>query len=411
MKADYDIIIVGGGLVGATLALALIRAEFRVALVETGRLINYKGNNEEYGSRVSAVSPFSKKMFQHLDLWGVIGSRAFPYTEMHVWDSGGSGEIHFNAAELGQPCLGYIIENEWMLAAMHRRLDQEKNISLFWETSLESMQVGISGRTIVKCSNGRSLATDLLIGADGANSKVRSLANINIYKKDYRQQGLVAVVEVSKAHKQIAWQRFLPDGPLAFLPLSEHKYSIVWSTAPDHASWLKTLPNLVFCQELTTASMSCLGKVVNVSPRVSFPLSYMQAESYIAPGLVLVGDAAHVVHPLAGQGVNLGLQDVAWLLDCISDVRHCNQPINSDATLRRYACRRRIENQWMLVGLDGLKAFFASQNPAVSALRSIGLNIVDRFHPVKHRLMWQAMDGGLSVPGWMMQGMDRAEID
>lgn len=400
MNADYDIAIIGGGLVGATLALALAHAEFKVALIEEGGVVHYEADEWGCKPRVSAINPFSEKLFRHLGLWEVIQARAYPYREMCVWDAAGNGEIHFNAAEFGQFVLGYIIENEWLLAAIHAQLMREKSLDVFWGDGMSNMQSVTSYCTKLNLASGKALTAALLVGADGANSRVRSLAGINIYKKDYHQLGLVAVVEISGSHRQTAWQRFLPEGPLAFLPLSKGKCSIVWSTTPVHAEWLRLLPEKNFCEELTAASAMRLGEIKAAGPRVHFPLSYMQAETYAQPGMVLVGDAAHIVHPLAGLGVNLGLQDVACLLDSILEARSCAKPINSFSTLKRYARQRRNENQIMLSGLDALKQLFASRNPVVSVLRNTSLNWTDRFRPLKRFFMWQAMGTDMRIPGF-----------
>ncbi|MFN2310011.1 MAG: UbiH/UbiF/VisC/COQ6 family ubiquinone biosynthesis hydroxylase, partial [Gammaproteobacteria bacterium] len=315
---DYDIAIIGGGCVGTTLACALAQDGVQVALVEA-RAAPSAWPAGSVDLRVFAITRASERIFRAIGCWEAIEQGGIsPFREMRVWDAAGAGEIHFDCAELGEPTLGYIIEQRVIQAALNARLASLPTLTRLCPAELAGFEPEPEADALrVTLVDGRVLRTRLLVGADGATSKVREQAGIEISVRDYQQTALVAVVTTEAPHQETAWQRFLPTGPLAFLPLRDGRSSIVWSTTPDQAVELCGLDDAAFCARLTEAFGRRIGAVTAVGERVSFPLRRLHARQYVAERLALVGDAAHVIHPLAGQGVNLGLLDAAALAEVI----------------------------------------------------------------------------------------------
>ena len=396
MDKYYDIIIVGGGMVGATLACGLAEeAENLSIAVIDASAPDFDWDKDSYDMRVSAITRASQTIFKNVGVWEkIVEQRVSPYRDMFVWDAGGKGELHFDSADMGEADLGHIIENRVIVKALHQRIAEIKTIDLLCPALLESIKFN-DDKTELTLNDKTKLAAKLVVGADGTRSWIRQHADIAVKGWDFDQAALVTTVKTEKHHQDTAWQRFLNTGPLAFLPLSEGYSSIVWSTSPDEAKRLTEISKAEFAMELEQAFESKLGKIESVAGRAIFPLRLFETLNYVKPRLALVGDAAHTIHPLAGQGVNLGLADVASLMTVIVEALNDKKDIGSLKVLRRYERWRRADNRSMLVTMDGIKRLFGSELSVVQNLRSFGLNITDRITPLKNILMRQAM--GLNI--------------
>jgi 2-polyprenylphenol 6-hydroxylase len=397
MKSEpfpYDILIVGAGIVGSCLALALGRSasRLRIAVVEAKwPLLGSNPHQDEYDLRVSAITRASENIFKNLGAWeGIKAQRLSPFREMHVWDAMGAGEIHFDSAEIGESHLGYIIENRVIQGALLAQYQGLDNVELY--APAQPIDLVRSDRELqLQLEDGRCLKTHLLIGADGAHSQIRQWAGINSYGWDYQQKGLVTTVQTEKPHRETAWQRFLPRGPLAFLPLDEpSRCSIVWSTTSKHAEQLLAMEAEEFALTLAAAFDYRLGAIQTVGSRAAFPLRLQHAEAYIQPRLALVGDAAHTIHPLAGQGVNLGLLDIATLAEVLISAHKRKKDLGSFATLRRFERWRKGDNLTMQLIMDGFNRLFGSHWLPIQSARNFGLTVTDASTFIKGRIMRRA---------------------
>jgi 2-octaprenylphenol hydroxylase len=390
-STQFDIIIVGGGMVGSALACALGDSGLRIAIVE-GRPAEMEWPAEGYDIRVSAITRASQQLFERLGVWDTMReARVSPYREMFVWDATGDGSIHFDGAEIGEPDLGHIIENRVITRALVQRTQQFDNISWFCPASPARLALNPLGEQHLELEDGTRLTAALIVGADGGRSWVREQAGIAVDTRHYEQQALVTTVRSEKSHHDTAWQRFLPSGPLAFLPLTDNHSSIVWSTSPEQAEQLLALSDDAFKQALAEAFDHRLGAITELGPRAAFPLKGQHAAHYVKPGLALIGDAAHTIHPLAGQGVNLGFADAAVLAAEILDARAAGRAFASLKILRRYERARRGDNQLMLEAMGVFKQLFSNDSPWLGPLRNFGLSLTDRLAPAKRLFMRQAM--------------------
>lgn len=393
----YDIIIVGGGMVGATLACALQDAALRVALIETVPPPE-RGPDDPAELRVSAITRASQQIFTALGVWeGMAARRISPFREMHVWDAGGDGAIHFDAAELGEDALGHIVENRVMQRALWDRLEQDGGVELLCPAAVAALRRDGS-MVEVSLADGRTLQSRLLVGADGARSRVRQFARIQARGWSYDQRAVVTTVVTEHSHRETAWQRFLPTGPLAFLPLHDGRSSIVWSTTPQQAEQLLAADETAFHQQLELAFESKLGRIESSGERAAFPLRLQYAERYVQPGVALIGDAAHTVHPLAGQGVNLGILDAASLAEVLLDARAQDRDIAALKVLRRYERWRKGHNLMMMAAMDGFKRLFGADWEPLRWARNTGLTLTNALPPVKHLIMSHAMGRSGDLP-------------
>jgi 2-octaprenyl-3-methyl-6-methoxy-1,4-benzoquinol hydroxylase/2-octaprenylphenol hydroxylase len=376
-----DVAVVGGGMVGAAAALALSRAGFSTALLETRPPSPWQPG-DEVDLRVVGLAPSSIALLQELDVWTSIrDARACPYAHMHVWDAGNGAAIDFDAAGEGRDLLGYIVENnlvQWMLwqsleAAGVRRL---------CPATVKDYELR-SDRVVLELADGESLAVRLLVAADGAGSPLRERAGIATHGRDYGQRAVVAHVATERPHAHTAWQRFLPTGPLALLPLADGRSSVVWSLPEAEARRVQALDEQAFLDELGMASDFRLGRITSATPRAAFPLKLQLADTYQGERFVLLGDAAHTVHPLAGQGVNLGLRDVAELRDTLVQAREQERDIAAAHVLRRYARRRRSADTLDAYGFDALARIYGWQAPPLVAARGLGVRMLDRLDLLK----------------------------
>ncbi len=387
---QYDVIIVGGGMVGLTLSCLLAENDIKVALIEAQQPVDLNAC-APYELRVSAISKSTQQVFKHIAAWqGMLNRRVCAYQQMHVWDATGEGSIHFDAAEMGLDSIGHIIENRVIQFALYEQCVKLTSLKLFCPQQLSEIKITDTGSEIY-LADGNQLSTRLLVGADGAHSKVRDAANISVNKSAYKQKAIVAVVKSSLHHKDTAWQRFLPSGPLAFLPLGNGACSIVWSADNERADELLMMPEAEFIQALERDFEGTLGRVESVSQLAAFPLVRRHADEYVKAGLALVGDAAHTIHPLAGQGVNLGVLDAAALAEVLLRARNTGRDIASLSTLRKYERWRRADNSIMMASMSGFKKLFGNSQPGFSLIRNVGLNVVDQLGFAKQKIMRQAL--------------------
>ncbi len=390
MADNYDVVIVGGGMVGLTVACALGDTALKVAVLEANPLETY-WPEESIGLRVSAITHSSRKVFDNIGAWrGMVDRRVTSYGEMHVWDASGEGEIHFDGAEVGAPSLGYIIENRIIQLALQERAQQFGNIDMLCPARWQQWRED-DAQLVLTLEDGRELNTKLLVGADGASSPVRERAGIETKGWGYDQHAVMAIVQTEKSHQHTCWQRFLADGPLAFLPLHEHYSCVIWSTTPEAAKVLVADDEAVFRAKLAEAFDHTLGEIVAVVERSSFPLRLQHTLDYVKERIALVGDAAHAIHPLAGQGVNLGVLDAAALAETILTAHESRRDLGSLATLRRYERWRKGQNVAMMLSMDGFKRLFGSELAAVQVVRNLGLNATNSLTPVKRLFMDYAM--------------------
>jgi 2-octaprenylphenol hydroxylase len=314
----------------------------------------------------------------------------------------GAASIHFDSAEIGLDTLGYIIENSVIQQTLLKAISNSEQVDWLCPRKVES--IGLSTDRSADQSNGplndwhhvhldnnETLSCKLLVGADGASSLVRDIAGVDLKRSSYQQSAIVCTVGTEQSHAETAWQCFLPGGPLAFLPLGDGRSSIVWSLDESQVAEMISLDDDAFCQKLEKAFEFQLGAVVSVSERACFPLTHGHVDHYVQQGLVLVGDAAHTIHPLAGQGVNLGFLDAACLADVLLRAVRANRQWYAKHTLRKYERARKGENRLMETAMTSFKVLFGNKNPLLSALRNAGLGFADQLPLLKYRLMRHAL--------------------
>ncbi len=400
-KTDFDVIIVGGGMVGSCLAALLAREEafagWRIALVDPANPRRPDDGNLDL--RVSALSRASERILGAARAWDAIAPHASPYERMVVWDAASTPNrpdaVKFTAAETAEPNLGHIVENLRVQWALH------ESPLLRGVTEVRSGLVGLEideAAARLTLQDGRRLSCQLVIGADGGQSVARELAGIGRSGWTYDQTAVVAHLRTEEPHRATAWQRFLPGGPLAFLPLRDGRVSLVWSTSPEEAAALQAVSAEEFGERVTEASDHVLGRVTLTSERAGFPLSLWHAREYVRPRLALVGDAAHTIHPLAGQGVNLGLLDCAGLVQVLAEASARHEDLHELRVLRRYERWRRSENAIVLATCDTLNRLFREKSVAVAAVRRLGLTLVTRQPLLRRTLIERALGLGGEVP-------------
>jgi 2-octaprenylphenol hydroxylase len=394
---QFDIIVVGGGIIGATAACALGAAGVRVALIEAREPV-VPDPRQPRDPRMFAITRASERIFRSLGVWdAIVGQDAFAFSDMEVWDAAGEGVAHFDCAELGEPCLGHIIEPRIMQAALLQRLDTIDAVSRFCPARFQTIEIGEDSVTVT-LEDGRGLTADLVVGADGARSPVREMLGMESRRYDYQQSSLVALVKTAGPHRDTAWQRFLPGGPLAFLPMQDGWSSIVWTMPSADIGRMMTLDQAAFHDELGAAFAFRLGEITDSGEREAWPLQRMHAEHYVMARAALIGDAAHVIHPLAGQGVNLGLLDAAALSEVILDAKQRDRDPGSLRVLRRYERWRRGDNLLMLSAMDGINRLFSNTQPALGRARNLGLSLVNKSGAAREFFMRHAMGLGGDLP-------------
>ena len=393
-RGRSDVVVVGGGVVGAACALALAKLGLEVALVEGREPVRWSVDVPDL--RVYAFAPDNAALLDGLGVWkSVRSARAQAYRRMRVWDASGGGELSFDADLLGRDQLGWIIENNLLVDRLWAALPAA-GVQLHCPARVESMEQDITSTEVggvrLRLDDGSRLESRLAIAADGADSTLRELAGLKVSTHDYQQRGVVAFVETAASNEAMAWQRFLPGGPLAFLPFTEGRSSIVWTLPDEEATRVLALDEAAFNRELGSAFEARLGEVRVVSKRAAFPLRRQLAESSIAGKVLLIGDAAHVVHALAGQGVNLGLRDVARLRDAIADAQSRRADWSSPHRLARWSRQCRSENAAAAYAFDGINRVFSNDEMHATLLRGFALGIAGKLPPLAN-MFWRRASG------------------
>ncbi|MEH6649674.1 MAG: FAD-dependent monooxygenase [Motiliproteus sp.] len=422
-----DVAIVGGGMVGLTLACALGGSDLNVVVIDP-LAINAderikqveQAAQKGFDPRVSALSLASEQILTAVGAWPVMQQqRLCTYTDMRVWDGQGTAEIEFCATEQHLTHLGHLVENRVTLAGLHCAFERHDNLQLLAGVTLKTLSEPLYSEPMYKETDSLSLANSsrqlqlsdgsrinatLVVAADGARSPTRTQAGLPLSEWDYQHHAIVTTVTTERPHQATAWQRFTDDGPLALLPLpgDGHQLSIVWSTSPDHARQLMKLDDPSFCNALEHAFEGRLGQVLAADPRFVFPLVQRHAKRYVASSLALVGDAAHSIHPLAGQGVNIGLLDAATLAEELLETHRLQLPIGDINRLRRYQRRRQPENMAMLGMMAGFRHLYGDVPPLLHWLRNAGMKQVAKTGVIKRKLVRHALglEGDLPALAW-----------
>ena len=388
-RARLDAVVAGGGVVGAACALALARAGLEVALVEPRPAPRWLAERPDL--RVYALAPDNAGLLDRLGVWPqVLAARAQPYRRMRVWDAAGGGELAFDAAAMARAELGWIVENDLLVDRLWAAL-ATAGVRLQCPAKVESMEQDAAGVRL-RLDDGSRLDARVAVAADGAASDLRRLAGLEVDAHDYHQRGVVAFIDTQKPHEDTAWQRFLPSGPLALLPFTQGRSSIVWTLPEAEAARVLALDDAAFAGELTDASAARLGGVVPASARVAFPLRRQLVRQQVAGRVLVLGDAAHVVHPLAGQGVNLGLRDVAALVDELAAARAHRADWATPHRLQRWARRRRSDNTVSAYAFEGINRLFSNDSPAAVLARGPLLGLAGKLPPLQ-RALWRHAAG------------------
>ncbi|EGT0667513.1 FAD-dependent 2-octaprenylphenol hydroxylase [Citrobacter werkmanii] len=397
---SVDVAIVGGGMVGLAVACGLQGSGLRVAVLEQ-HVPQPLAADAAPQLRVSAINAASEKLLTRLGVWSdIVARRACCYHGMEVWDKDSFGRIEFDDQSMGYSHLGHIVENSEIHYALWQKAQRSPDITLLAPAEIQQVAWG-ENEAFLTLKEGAMLTARLVIGADGANSWLRNKADIPLTFWDYRHHALVATIRTQEAHGTVARQAFHGEGILAFLPLSDpHLCSIVWSLSPQEAERMQQASVDEFNQALNIAFDNRLGLCSVESERQTFPLTGRYARQFAAHRLALVGDAAHTIHPLAGQGVNLGFMDAAELIDELKRLQRQGKDIGQYLYLRRYERSRKHSAAMMLAGMQGFRELFAGENPAKKLLRDIGLKLADTLPGVKPQLIRQAM-GLNDLPEWL----------
>ncbi|MBB6519948.1 UbiH/UbiF/VisC/COQ6 family ubiquinone biosynthesis hydroxylase [Pseudoteredinibacter isoporae] len=412
-QQEFDIAVVGAGLVGSTAALALANAvpNLNIVLLDAAKACMALADHstatsvDDFDPRVVALTRDSQTLLQEVGAWPLLeAKRLCPYTDMQVWDAEGTARIAFDSSDIQEHNLGHIVENKLLVSALSERLTGAENITLLNECRVSEIQ-WLDGQQELNLQHDSDkpvthVRATLVLACDGALSPLRQMMQIATREWDYGHDAIVTTVETDKAHQGIARQRFISTGPLAYLPLSrggegdsadEHFCSIVWSCIPERAEELMALDDREFSKELAAALEFELGDVKAVAKRFRIPLRQRHAREYIKPGFALAGDAAHTIHPLAGQGVNLGLKDVAAFVEQVQYAVTRDVPVSHYSILRRYQRQRMADNLTMMATMEGFKRLFGSKNISLRWLRNEGMRSLDKVGVLKNKIVRQAM--------------------
>lgn len=389
MSERFDIVVAGAGMVGAGAALSLARSGFRIALIEPVA-VNFKFTDDVaiYDERVSAISPLSEQVLTRLGVWSELDhSRLCRYDQMFIWHENGDASIQFDSVELARESLGTIIENRQILRTLLMACESQPEIEWFQPDAIHSIAENSQSGVLLKLKSGVDLEADLLLVADGRNSNTRDLAGLKAINGSYGQTAIVANVETEIPHQFTAWQRFLSTGPLAMLPLANGQSSIVWSCDTEFADELLAMDDDLFCNALSQAFEYKLGEVNSIGKRLNFPLGWHSCQQWLYNRILLIGDAAHGVHPLAGQGLNLGFSDVELLTRQIGGL---DKPWHR-TRLRQFERQRKSETVVATHLFSGLKWIYGTDNGGISRIRDLGMHVVQANPWCRRLLMQQAI--------------------
>ncbi|ATX79420.1 2-octaprenyl-6-methoxyphenol hydroxylase/2-octaprenylphenol hydroxylase [Mariprofundus aestuarium] len=392
--ADHaDLIIVGGGMVGLALACALRHSGLHIVVIERGEPPVRKSLDRD--CRVSAIVMGNVKILQGLGVWKYLQEDAGPMRSMRIWDNQEQGGIRFDGSEIGEDVLGCLIENSATQKAMHKAMLESDNIEFCSPAEIVEVQ-WLEEHVLVKLADGRVLTTPLIVGADGGRSWIREQAGIGVWQRDYKQKGIVATVRPERDHNGVAFQRFLPTGPLAMLPMTEGLCSIVWSAESSEADRLMTMDGDAFLDALNLTFGPVLGRITEAGERTAFPLIARLAKHFVRDRVALIGDAAHCIHPLAGLGVNLGLRDAMVLAQEISDARRFDEDWGKMDVLERYMKLRMPDVLSVMGSMEGLHQIFTGTIPGLKEVRGLGMRLMGNSGAIKQLLMRNST--GLSLP-------------
>lgn len=381
---NEDVLIVGAGAVGSSLGYALAIRGLKVTVIDADT-----DRPPPVGIRTSAITHHSSQWLESLGLWPAEDLARAPLRALHITDHTGQGHLYFDSADLGTETLGVIVAHDALETSLRNRAQRLATITWYTKAA-RAVSINDQGAQVV-LDSGEILKGRLLIAADGAKSHIREQLGVPGWSRDYGQRAIVATVNLAKPHQETAWQRFLDTGPLALLPLTDpHCASLVWSIATTRAQDLLNLRDPAFNAALQSAFGNDLGELSVASQRLSFPLTVTHAHHYVGHRFALVGDAAHRVHPLAGQGVNLGFGDAEILVKTLVAARQSNQDIGNRLVLRRYERYRKLHNVSMLLATDSLNSLFHTNSSIIRQLLATGLNITDTLKPLKTFFMRQA---------------------
>ena len=399
-RLNSDILIIGGGLVGGTLACALAGAGLSVTVVDAGDPT--AGLDAAFDGRASAIALASQRALDGIGLWPLMADQTAPIEDIRVSDGQSLYFLHYDHRDTGDEPFGFMVENRTTRQALYHRMQALDRLHLLAPARLLSLDRSQSGVT-AEISNGETITARLVVGADGRGSQVREEAAIGLMKWSYRQTGIVCTVEHEKPHLNIAHERFLPGGPFAILPLRGNRSSIVWTEREDLAAAIMALDEAEFLAELGRRFGDFLGAIDLAGGRWAYPLTLQQAETAVCRRLALVGDADHGMHPIAGQGLNMGLRDVAALAEVLIDAHRLGLDLGSAVVLNKYSRWRRFDNTLMLALTDGLNRLFSNNIRPISLARDLGLAAVNRLPPLKKLFMRHAMGLAGELPR-LMQG-------
>jgi 2-octaprenyl-6-methoxyphenol hydroxylase len=395
VESQTDIVIVGAGLAGGVMAVALASAGLRCVLVDHQPAPEQLA--PEFDGRASAIAQAPKQMLDSLGIWRCVPAEESPILDIRVSDGDSRLFLHYDHEEVGAPALGYMVENRHLRFAIQQAVEESERLQLIAPAEISSIEAGPDD-VCVTLAGGERISAHMVIAADGRQSKTRESASIQVTAWDYGQTGFVCTVAHEHPHQNVAHERFLPAGPFAILPLTGNRASIVWTEKEPAAAHIKSLDDDDFMAALARRFGDFLGELELVSPRWAYPLSLQFARTSTADRLALIGDASHAMHPIAGQGLNMGLRDVAALAEVLTDAHRLGLDIGAAHVLAGYERWRGFDNMLMLASTDGLNRLFSNDLPPVRLARDLGLAVVNKIGPLKKTFMRHAMGQSGNLP-------------